>query len=46
MLFFYDPEGLNTAFIKLVSPGHDLVGIADVIDRSYLLAGKLLTVLI
>lgn len=40
-----DPEGLHAAFIKFASPGHDLVGITDVIDRRDLPALKLLTVL-
>lgn len=45
VLLFPGPEGLHAAFIKFTSPGHDLVGIADVIDRRNLPARKLLTVL-
>jgi len=45
MLLSPDPEGLHAAFIKYASSGHDLVGIADVIDRCDLPARKLLTVL-
>ena len=45
MLLFPDPEGLHAAFIEFASPGHDLVGIADLIDRCDLPARKLLTVL-
>ncbi len=45
VLVFPDPEGLHAAFIEFASPDHDLVGIADVIDRCDLPARKLLTVL-
>ena len=45
VLLFPDPEGLHAAFIEFASPDHDLVGIADVIDRCDLPARKLLTVL-
>lgn len=45
-LFFLVRDSLQAALIEIASPDHDLVGIADVIDRRGLAAGELFTILL
>ncbi|KRD47886.1 hypothetical protein ASE52_10745 [Acidovorax sp. Root275] len=44
-LFFLILNSLQAVLIEIASPDHDLVGIADVIDRRDLAAGELFAIL-
>lgn len=44
-IFFLALESLQAALIEIASPDHDLVGIADAIERGDLAAGKLFAIL-